>query len=758
MMIMNGINIYPAEIEHVLASHPSVRDVAAMALRSDIHQDIPICAVTLNPGYCASESDLVEFAKDRLGGHSPKAIAILESMPRNLQGKLVRAELSNAIMATLQLKMNNSDAKPVLPPTTTRILSSTERDTKLAPSGMNNPNQDSTRESAYNQPQVSDMRQLAQRFSIRLGPAAQPNLQRVDEWLRFAFAFDPTNLHVHSLVPLAGQSPRTLVAGPLTRALALARYLMEAARVPIFHAPSLLDVQSDSKRPGNWVATVQLAKIDSLPPNCYTLALQESTRIVQWMTLNAPDPQARASLYAAVEKRIVRPIANQISGGKSTLPVLQTAHQLGIPFAQVGPGVYQLGWGSQLRRLDRSTTDADSAIGSKLSRNKVWTASLLRVSGLPTPTHGLATTPEEALAQARIIGEMVVVKPMDGGRGEGVTIGVTERKQLMQAFAIAQAASSLKSVIIEKQVAGVCHRLFIAQQKLLYAVKRWPKSVHGDGQHTVAALIQQANLAEQSKPPWLRTEAFPDDVDAAQAARKAGFSMDGIPPQGVRVPLRAIESTQWGGFDEDVTQQIHPDNLDIALRASALVGLSVAGVDIITPDIRVPWYANGAIINEVNFAPLLGGGEISRRHIPAFLRDLLHGSGRIPVEAILGDANAMESARQQQKERVAAGQRCYISSHEITLAPSGGAMQLRLHGLYARTRALLLNREVDALLLVVQTDELLRTGMPVDRIDRFNCVGPSLMASAVAGAPLAPDAWSDITALLQSHCRTEPVM
>ena len=85
-------------------------------------------------------------------------------------------------------------------------------------------------------------------------------------------------------------------------------------------------------------------------------------------------------------------------------------------------------------------------------------------------------------------------------------------------------------------------------------------------------------------------------------------------------------------------------------------------------------------------------------------------------------------------------------------------MQLRLHGLYARTRALLLNREVDALLLVVQTDELLRTGMPVDRIDRFNCVGPSLMASAVAGAPLAPDAWSDITALLQSHCRTEPVM
>ncbi len=597
-------------------------------------------------------------------------------------------------------------------------------------------------------------RQPVQRFAISVTPHPQPDIGRVDEWLQFAFAFDPGNLLVHSKVTLSGQNPRTIVAGQLVRALALARYLLEAARAPVFDAPSLLGIEPDNNRPGNWVATVQIAKVERPPAKCYSLALQESVRIVQWMALIAPDPQARANLFAAVEKRIVRPIANQISGGKSTLPVLRAAHELDIPFTQLGAGVYQLGWGSQSRQVDRSTTDTDSAIGAKLSLNKVWTASLLRMAGLPAPTHGLATTPEQALELARNIGRAVVVKPVDGERGEGVTIDVTDQPRLVQAFAKAQAASSSKSVIIEKQVAGVCHRLFIAQQKLLYAVQRWPKSVHGDGQKTVTELIRQANMAEQGKPPWLRSEAFPDDEDAVQAVRAAGFAMNIIAPQGVRIPLRAIESTQWGGFDEDVTHQIHPDNLEIALHAAQLLGLSVAGVDIITPDIRLPWHANGAIINEVNFAPLLGGGEISRRHIPAFLHDLVQGDGRIPVEVILGDASAMESARQRQQERATAGQRCFVSSHETTLAPSGDEMHLPLRGLHVRTKALLMNRQVDALLLVVQTDELLRTGMPVDRIDLFSCVGSRLMASAAAGAPQAPDAWANMQALLQNHCRT----
>lgn len=102
-----------------------------------------------------------------------------------------------------------------------------------------------------------------------------------------------------------------------------------------------------------------------------------------------------------------------------------------------------------------------------------------------------------------------------------------------------------------------------------------------------------------------------------------------------------------GGVDEDVSHCIYPANLDIALRAVELFRLQVAGVDIITPDIARPWFENGAIINEVNFAPLSGGGEISRQHIPTFLHRLLGGNGRIPVEVFVGGSAALSAAKKR---------------------------------------------------------------------------------------------------------------
>mgnify|MGYP003382353880 CR=1 FL=1 len=118
MMIMNGINIYPAEIEHALAQHPAVRDVAVLALRSDIHQDIPVCAVTLDPRQRVGASDLVFFAKQRLGARAPKAVAILETIPRTAQGKLLRAPLADAVVAALRSQATADSAAPVLAPTT----------------------------------------------------------------------------------------------------------------------------------------------------------------------------------------------------------------------------------------------------------------------------------------------------------------------------------------------------------------------------------------------------------------------------------------------------------------------------------------------------------------------------------------------------------------------------------------------------------------------------------------------------------------
>ncbi|MBV2234290.1 MAG: hypothetical protein KUL75_01980, partial [Sterolibacterium sp.] len=230
------------------------------------------------------------------------------------------------------------------------------------------------------------------------------------------------------------------------------------------------------------------------------------------------------------------------------------------------------------------------------------------------------------------------------------------------------------------------------------------------------------------RPPWRRTEPYPMDALAEASIAAAGYAYDAIPAAGERIPLRPIESTAWGGYDEDVTGQLHPDNLDIALRVSALFGLQVAGVDIISADIRLPWYANGAIINEVNFAPLLGGGEISRSHISTFLACLVedggYGHGRIPVEVIVGDDAAMEAARIRQTALLGQQIHAVASSHETTLLATGEAIHFPFDSLYRRCKALLLDKRVEAILLVVQTDELLDTGLPVDRIDRLMIAAP----------------------------------
>ena len=128
-----------------------------------------------------------------------------------------------------------------------------------------------------------------------------------------------------------------------------------------------------------------------------------------------------------------------------------------------------------------------------------------------------------------------------------------------------------------------------------------------------------------------------------------------------------MESTQWGGYFKDVTELIHPDNIDIALQATKLFGLHVAGVDIISPDITKPWYENGAIINEVNLSPAYGDEEISNSTISTYLNDSINGNGRIPVKVIIGDEIALSEAIKIQEMGIIVNKKVYLTSHDKTI-------------------------------------------------------------------------------------------
>lgn len=712
MMIMNGINIYPAEIERVVSLHPAVRDAVAVPLRSDLHQDMPVCAVTLQPSARITQRELLDFARQHLSSHCPQRIIVLERIPRNEQGKLQRQQLARAIAAQIRPQTQR-----------VRIIQSlVVNNWKVRP------------------------QQPMRNMQIRFHCANPPDLAAIDkEFAALEIASEPCN----SPYPPPWNPMFEPFAELAWRILLLSKALLQAANFPVFDSGCVLRIEQDGNNSASWVTTVAVVYIDNLPLRCLTVAQNEAVRLVLWLAQKPLTAESMTKLFDTIHKQVLPPLRRQVASGKSTLHVLRAAHARNIPFSHLGGGVYQLGWGSKGRLTDRSTTAMDSAIGSKLAQNKVWSATLLRMAGLPAPQHVVVATQEDAMRAAHRLGWLVVVKPVDRERGEGVTVGVRDDQQLLAAFKLAKGMSRVRQALVEREVKGVCHRLFIADGHLLYAVKRLPKSIHGDGRQTIAALIGEANRCNDLRPPWLRSERYPEDALAGAAMAAAGFSFDSIPAAGIRVPLRMVESSAWGGFDEDVTASIHPANLDIALRATALFNLQVAGIDIITPAIDKPWHENGAIINEVNFAPLLGGGEISRNHVPEFISRLIYGDGRIPIEAVVGGAAALEVALTRQKELAREKVDCYITSHDMTLTATGNEMQFPFISLSRRCQALLMDRRVDALVLVVQTDELLRSGLPLDRIKCCTASGDALKQAQ------SPDARENLLAWLRS-CTSLP--
>jgi cyanophycin synthetase len=705
MMVFDGINIYPAEIEQAMLSHPAVRDAVAMPLKHPVSSDVPVCAVALKGDARPSEMDLLAFARSRLGARRPHRIAVLDRIPRNVHGKVQRPALQQA----LALRIGAGSVQPPPP----------------ARSG----DQQTTR------------RQRALSFGVRFQLSPQADVARIDPWLVQVLGLEPPGIP-----DAAAPQGHDRAQGWVLRVLLLARWLMQASRVPIFDTPEVLACVPTGDDGQGWRASVLLDRVDELQEHSYSAALQAAFELSTWALEHPLTDEHLQAFYAQAQHHALGEMAPKSPLGESALHVLRVVYQRSIPFTHLGGGVMQLGWGCRARRLEGSVTEGDSAIGARLCANKTVTAAMLRKAGLPAPVHFQVSTVEDASAAARELGWPVVIKPVDRERGEGVAVDVTTQDQLRAAFEEAMALSHRGAVIVERQVDGVCHRLFLARGKLLYGVKRLPILVEGDGQNTVAELLAGEVARQRRLPPWERTEMPPLDAMAMTAIARAGHGPTSVPMRGEKVPLRRIESTAWGGVDEDVSHCIHPENLRAATAAAEIMGLEVAGIDFITTDISRPWFETGSIINEVNFAPLLGGAEISRSHIPTFLDGLIDGNGTIPVDVFIGGDAAWEAAMTRWRQLLSAGVDAFLTCADRTLLPSLQDWPMPVSRLYQRTRALVLCPRAEALVLVVQTDELLSTGLPLEAISSLTVVDQQLQQVAAGGKPASPER---VAALLQ---------
>lgn len=532
------------------------------------------------------------------------------------------------------------------------------------------------------------------------------------------------------IVPTLGSDDGVTAMHWLQRTLRFTRKLLQVLRVPVFDAPQVLYCIAEDDEIGRWKAAVTMAGPEFVSHQVCTDVLRFAFNLTQWTCrASATNPIDRLHFFQTIHRRVLLPNSKSRPSGKSTYEVLQAAYRGGIPFSPLAAGVFQLGWGHRARKIDRSTTDRDTAIGTFWSRNKFWTASVLAKAGLPTPAHHLVQSLPAALKAAEKMGHPLVVKPVDLERGEGVFVDVSS-EQLEQAFAKALHLSPSKQVLVEQQVSGVCHRLFVCAGRLLYAVRRLPMGVYADGTSAVSELVNMACQQQDMLPPWKRSGLKQLDELALSMLTRQGWSASSVPSAGKFVALRRIETSALGGVDEEVTHTLHPENLQIALAAANIFGLEVAGIDIMSPDITQPWFANGAVINEVNFAPLLGGGEISRRYLDEYLDRLLLDKGRIEVVVFVGGLAAWKAAEGHWQSKRQAGVAAFMTSASETLDAQGQTLHLAQQGLNIRLRALILRREVQALVVVVQTLELLTTASVLDRVDAVQVVDNEIVVGA----------------------------
>lgn len=455
------------------------------------------------------------------------------------------------------------------------------------------------------------------------------------------------------------------------------------------------------------------------------LAFKEVQKIFLIMLTQPFSFSLQEKIFSEIDKNIIKVLGRRNSFGKSTVKILSKAEELDIPYTFLGNGIFQLGWGKLGKKIHRSSIEEDKAYGPIIARDKKQTANLIKMAGLPAAFHILAQNHSQARQAAQKVGFPLVIKPVDLERGEGVSVDVNQHT-LKPAFEKAIKLSPSRRVLIEKQVKGVCHRFFIVNGELLYAVKRLPLGVYGDGKTTIKSLIESQVAAQLKLPIWERNKLNGVDELASISLAKLKLSVESIPDAKTFIPLRPIETTELGGIDEEVTYIAHNENVRLAKTVSQLFGISSCGVDIISNDITKPWSENGAIVNEVNFAPLLGGGEISQNYLEKFLSLLVPGNGRIKIQVFVGDHEALHEAKKVQNKMIQSGVKTFLTSAVQTLNSNQEELTLTSDKLIERVRALLIYNEVESLVIVVQSDDIIDSGYPVDSINDLQIVNKNI--------------------------------
>lgn len=401
----------------------------------------------------------------------------------------------------------------------------------------------------------------------------------------------------------------------------------------------------------------------------------------------------------------------------NTNAFIEAARKRSIPWLHLGHSVVQFGQGVNARRLDGSFTDTTASIGVRLARNKMQASDLLRQAGLPVPAQLQARTADEAVKAAQALTYPVAVKPLAQDEGNGVAAGLLDEAAVRKAFAVA--AKFGTPVLLEKHIPGDDHRMLVVNGRLLSAIRRVPGGVTGDGLHSVAELVEVANRDPRRGLGKAGLVKLSLNEEAQDLLTEQGLTQASVPVANRVVRLRRTGNISTGSLPDSVTDRVHPDNRSVVERAARVIGLDIAGVDFLCPDISRSWREVGGGICEVNaqpnFRPHWFGepeGDVNGR----ILELLVKGQGRIPVAAITGTNGKTTVCQMLHRILLAAGLNSGVSTTQGVWIGNDQISHAHLAGLPGG-RILLSDSSVQAAVIEMPRKGLITLGFPFDVCD-----------------------------------------
>ena len=408
--------------------------------------------------------------------------------------------------------------------------------------------------------------------------------------------------------------------------------------------------------------------------------------------------------------------------GPSTRAIFDEARRRYIPVRRIGSdSLLQLGYGRAARFIEASLPGTTSSIAVDMAKNKQLAKDLLRENNIPVPAGGLVYREDAALVMAEQIGYPVVVKPYDSNQGKGVTANVYNETLLIKAFQLAQDYSD--GVMVEKYIRGRDYRVLVIGDKVAAVAERRPPCVIGDGVSTIAELVEQENMRpERGEGHERRLTKIVMDAVAREFLARTEMELEDIPKPGELVYLRGNGNLSTGGSARECTREIHPRNQELAIKAARVIGLDVAGIDIVTDNIArrlIP--AHGAVI-EVNAAPglrmHLNPSEGKPCNVASDILDHMYAQGQksIPVVAITGTNGKTTVTRLISHVLTLAGKKVgmscssgsYVGSQCIAKGDNTGPTS---------AQAVLYNAEVEAAVLETARGGIIRSGLGYDLAD-----------------------------------------